>query len=52
MFNWAIIFLIISLAAAALGFGGLAGSAAWAAKLVFVIGLILFIVSLIFSRRR
>ncbi len=52
MFSWAIIFLIIALAAAALGFGGLAGSAAWAAKVVFIVGLILFVVSLIFGRKR
>ena len=32
MFRWGIIFLIIALIAAALGFGGLAGTAAWAAK--------------------
>lgn len=33
MFRWGIIFLVIALIAAALGFGGLAGTAAWAAKL-------------------
>ena len=31
MFRWGIIFLVIALIAAALGFGGLAGTAAWAA---------------------
>ena len=30
MFRWGIIFLVIALIAAALGFGGLAGMAAWA----------------------
>lgn len=48
MFTWAIIFLIIAIIAAVLGFGTLAGTAAWAAKIVFVVGLILFIVSLFF----
>lgn len=52
MFSWAILFLIIAVIAAALGFGGLAGTAAFAAKIVFVIGLILFVVSLIWGRRR
>lgn len=33
MFRWGIIFLVIALIAAALGFGGLAGTAAGAAKL-------------------
>ena len=36
MFRWGIIFLVIALIAAALGFGGLAGTAAGAAKIVFV----------------
>lgn len=35
MFRWGIIFLVIALIAAALGFGGLAGTAAGAAKIVF-----------------
>ena len=46
MFRWGIIFLVIALIAAALGFGSLAGTAAWAAKVVFVVGIILFLVSL------
>ncbi len=43
MFRWGIIFLVIALIAAALGFGGLAGTAAGAAKIVFVVGIILFL---------
>ena len=31
MFTWAVIFLIIAIIAAVLGFGTLAGTAAWAA---------------------
>jgi uncharacterized membrane protein YtjA (UPF0391 family) len=52
MFRWGIIFLVIALIAAALGFGGLAGTAAWAAKIVFVVGIIIFLVSLFTGRRR
>lgn len=52
MFRWGIIFLVVALIAAALGFGGLAGAAASAAKIVFVIGLILFLVSIFMGRRR
>jgi len=52
MFRWGIIFLVIALIAAALGFGGLAGTASWAAKIVFVVGIILFLVSLFTGRRR
>ena len=52
MFNWAIPFLVIAVIAAGLGFGGLAGTAAMAAKIVFVVGLILFVIALVFRRRR
>ncbi len=51
MFNWAILFLVIALIAAWLGFGALAGMAAWAAKIVFIVGLIMFVVSLVMGRR-
>ena len=51
-FRWGIIFLVIALIAAALGFGGLAGTAAGAAKIVFVVGIILFLVSLFMGRKR
>ncbi|KSB49425.1 hypothetical protein LFZ20_13775 [Salmonella enterica subsp. enterica serovar Johannesburg str. SA20025782] len=47
-----IIFLVIALIAAALGFGGLAGTAAGAAKIVFVVGIVLFLVSLFMGRKR
>ena len=52
MFRWGIIFLVIALIAAALGFGGLAGTAAGAAKIVFVVGIIQFLVSLFMGRKR
>ncbi|EBQ6130035.1 DUF1328 domain-containing protein [Salmonella enterica subsp. enterica serovar Enteritidis] len=52
MFRWGIIFLVIALIAAALGFGGLAGTAAGAAKIVFVVGIVLFLVSLFMDRKR
>ncbi|EAP7581096.1 DUF1328 domain-containing protein [Salmonella enterica] len=52
MFRWGIIFLVIALIAAALGFGGLAGTAAGAAKIVFVVGSVLFLVSLFMGRKR
>lgn len=50
MFQWGIIFLIVALVAAALGFGVLAGTAAFAAKLLFVVGVIVFIISLFSGR--
>lgn len=51
MFSWAITFLVIALLAALFGFGGLAGTAAFAAKICFFVALILLVVSLLFGRR-
>ena len=51
MFSWGIIFLVIAISAAALGFGALSGTAAWAAKVVFVVGIVLFLVNVILGRR-
>ena len=52
MFGWAITFLIVALIAAALGFGGIAGTAIVAAKLVFVVALVAFAVSALFGLAR
>ena len=43
--KWTLIFLVVALLAAALGFAALAGTAAMIAKVLFVIFLILFLVS-------
>lgn len=52
MFRWGIIFLVIALIAAALGFGGLAVPLQAQLKIVFVVGIILFLVSLFMGRKR
>jgi uncharacterized membrane protein YtjA (UPF0391 family) len=52
MFNWAIIFFIIALLAAVFGFGGIAGAAAGAAKITFIVALVLAVASFISSRGR
>ena len=52
MLNWALTFFVIAIVAAILGFGGIAGSAAGIAQILFIGFLILFVVSLIFGRRR
>ena len=53
MFGWVITFLIIALIAGALGFGVVAGTAFAAAKIVFVVALLAFLVSAVlgYSRR-
>lgn len=47
MLRWALIFLVIALILAVLGFGGLAGTFAGIAKILVWIFLILFVVGLI-----
>ena len=47
MLHYAIVFFIVALVAAILGFGGVAVAAAGVAKILFFIFLVLFIVSLI-----
>jgi uncharacterized membrane protein YtjA (UPF0391 family) len=51
MLRWAVTFLVIALIAAVLGFGGIAGEAAWFAKILFFVFLIVAVVSMVFGRR-
>jgi uncharacterized membrane protein YtjA (UPF0391 family) len=48
MLYWAVIFFIVAIVAAVLGFGRISEAATGIAKILFVIFLILFVVSLIF----
>jgi uncharacterized membrane protein YtjA (UPF0391 family) len=47
MLYWAVVFFVIALVAALLGFGGVAFAAAGVAKILFFVFLVLFIVSLL-----
>lgn len=47
MLYWTILFFVIALAAALLGFGIIASAAAGIAKILFFLFLILFIISLV-----
>ena len=49
MLKWAIIFLVISLVAGALGFTGLAAGAARIAKILFGIFLAIFVILLVLA---
>jgi len=51
MLRWALIFLVVAIIAAILGFGGIAGDLAWIAKILLFVFLILFVVSLLMGRR-
>jgi uncharacterized membrane protein YtjA (UPF0391 family) len=44
---YAVVFLVVAVVAALFGFGGVAGTAVGAAKLLFWVAIILFVVSLI-----
>jgi uncharacterized membrane protein YtjA (UPF0391 family) len=45
LLHWAIIFLVVALIAAVLGFGGIAGTAVGGAKLLFWVAIIIAIVA-------
>lgn len=51
MLNWALNFFILAVLAAILGFGGLAGTFAWGAKVLFVAFIVLTIVFAVVGRR-
>ncbi len=51
MLNYAILFLLIAIIAGVLGFGVIAGTAAMFARVLFLIFLVLFAVSLLFGRK-
>ncbi len=51
MLYWAVIFFVIAIVAAVFGYSGIAHDSVQIGKIIAVIGLILAIVSFIFSRR-
>mgnify|MGYP005865083689 CR=1 FL=1 len=51
MLSWALLFLVIALIAALFGFTGVAGTSMVAAKILFFVFLVLFVVSLIAGNR-
>ena len=52
MLRWSVIFLVIALLVAALGFGGMAtGSDAFFARILFFVFMVLFVMSVIERRK-
>ena len=49
LLHYALVFLVVALIAAAVGFGGVAGVAMEGARLLFWVFIILFLVSLVWS---
>ena len=52
LLHWAVVFLIVALVAAVLGFGGIAGTAVGAAKHLFFVAIILAIIAFIGNAMR
>lgn len=51
MVRWAILFFVLALVAAFLGFGGVAAESAWMGKVLLVVFVILAVVSMVAGRR-
>jgi uncharacterized membrane protein YtjA (UPF0391 family) len=47
LLHYAVVFLVVALVAAALGFGGVAGTAMEGARILFWVAIVLFVVSLL-----
>ncbi len=47
LLHWAIVFLAIAIVAALLGFGGIAGTAGGAARLIFWVAIILAVIAFV-----
>ena len=47
LLHWAVVFLVIALVAAFLGFGGVAGTAMEGARLLFWVAIVFLVVSLV-----
>jgi uncharacterized membrane protein YtjA (UPF0391 family) len=52
LLHWAVVFLIVAIVAALLGFGGVAGTAMEGAKIVFWVAIVIAVLSFIFSALR
>ncbi len=52
MLRWAVIFFVIALIAAVLGFGGIAAGASEIAKILFYVFLVVFLVTLVMGAMR
>lgn len=51
MLQYALIFLVVAIIAGVLGFGTLSGTAAWIAKVLVVVFLVFFVISLLRGKK-
>jgi len=52
LLHWAIIFLVVALVAALLGFGGVAGTAMEGARILFWVAIVLAVLAFVFNFMR
>ncbi len=52
LLHWAIIFLIVAIIAAVLGFGGVAGTAMEGARLIFWVAIVIAVITFVMSLAR
>lgn len=52
LLRWTLIFLVFALIAAVFGFSGIAANFAYIGKILFFIFIVMFVISLLFGRRR
>lgn len=50
MLRWALLFLVIAIVAGIFGFSGIAGDAMWIARVLALVFVVMFVVSLILGR--
>ena len=50
MLRWAILFAVLALVAGVLGFGGLAGDFSYIAKILLLVFVVIFVISLVLGR--
>ncbi|WP_103095857.1 DUF1328 domain-containing protein [Novosphingobium guangzhouense] len=50
MFRWTIIFAVVAVIAALLGFGGVAGLSAGLAKIFLILGVVILVLGFLFGR--
>ena len=49
LLHWAVVFLVVAIIAALLGFSGVAGTAMEGARMLFWVALVLLVISLVFG---
>lgn len=52
LLHWALIFLVVAIVAAVLGFGGAAGTAMEGAKIIFYVAILLLVISVVLNFAR